>query len=206
MNDQKLDSPSFHRNVQPIMDLLTHLLPQSPLRWLEIGSGSGQHIERLGREFPSHQFQPTEIEPENLKSIEAWLADANLSNVKSPQKLDVTSEIWPFNREEQFDVFSAFNVIHIAPHRVTEDIFRMANKHGTPQCRIFFYGPFRIDGKHTSDSNASFELWLKEKSKDFCIKDINDVNQVAKKHGFEVSQKHQMPASNFMMEFSRVGT
>lgn len=204
MNDPKLNSPSFHRNVQPIVNLLTHLLPDTPLTWLEIGSGSGQHVTRFAREFLQCEFQPTEIEPENIQSIDAWVQEATLKNVQPAKHLDVTAEDWPFNTNDYFDIISAFNVIHIAPPRVTGEIFRGAHKHGSEGCRLFFYGPFKMNGGHTSESNADFELWLKEKSPDFGIWDIDQVDLLAQNHGFECKHKHKMPANNFMMEFGRI--
>ncbi len=203
MHDPKLDSPSFHRNVEPILALLKRLLAEPDLHWLEIGSGSGQHVVRFGQEFPHFIFQPTEIIPENLNSISAWVNESGLKNVKQPHLFDVTDNETPFSDDQQFDIISAFNVIHIAPWAVTEGLFRLASQYGNHQCRVFLYGPFKIDGENTSESNAKFELWLKEKDVDFGIRDIGDVNRIANHYGFGDAIRHPMPANNFMMEFVR---
>jgi len=203
MNDPKLDFPSVQRNIEPIVKLLKRLLKTPSLKWLEIGSGSGQHIERFGREFPDYEFQPTDIEEANLNSITAWVSEAGLTNVLAPCALDVTQNPWPFDTDDRFDIISAFNVIHITPWNVTRELFKGASTHGSAKCRIFLYGPFRIDGEHTSESNARFEEWLEEKSDAFGIRDIDDVNQVALDNAFELSARHLMPANNFMMEFTR---
>ncbi len=204
MSDPKLDSPSFHRNIDPIVTLFRELMIEPALTWLEIGSGSGQHVERFAREFPDYTFQPTDIEQENLASISAWTKGSMLTNVREPLLLDVTADKLPFKSNTQFDIISAFNVIHISPWSVTEGIFQRTAAFGSDHCRIFLYGPFKIDGEQTSESNATFEEWLKGKSDKFGIRDIDDVNAVAIANGFSLKEKHSMPANNFMMEFARV--
>ncbi|MEM9279249.1 MAG: DUF938 domain-containing protein, partial [Pseudomonadota bacterium] len=67
----------------------------------------------------------------------------------------------------------------------------------------FLYGPFRIDGKQTSDSNEQFELWLKSKDERFGVRDIADVSTIADQNGFSLTALHPMPANNFLAEFTR---
>lgn len=203
MNDPKLDSPSFHRNIEPIVSLFRNLLTQQKLRWLEFGSGTGQHVARLSREFPEFEFQPTDVDPENFKSIAAWTDQQSLSNVREPLFLNLLDQKWPPIAGDQFDILSAFNVIHISPWDVTEGLFRAAELLGSEECRVFLYGPFRINGEHTSESNASFEEWLKQKDPAFGVRDIDDVCQVAEQKGYYLSERHTMPANNYMMEFSK---
>ena len=58
-------------------------------------------------------------------------------------------------------VFCA-NVIHIAPWRVAEGLFAGAGRYLRADGRLFLYGPFKRDGKHTALSNAVFDTSLRE--------------------------------------------
>lgn len=201
MNDLKRDSPSFHRNIEPITQKLHELIDGSCLRVLEIGSGTGQHIARFASEFPKLQFQPTDYDSENLPSINSWCE--GMENASPSQQLDVTCEFW-FERDlPKFDLLLCFNVIHITPWEVTQSIFKGAHKNMTDDSQILFYGPYKIDGKHTSDSNAEFENWLKEKDNSYGIRDIRDVENEANANEFLLKRSITMPANNFLIEFAR---
>lgn len=201
MNDVKRDSPSFHRNIEPITNKLHEVISKKNKSVLEIGSGSGQHVERFAREFPKLTFQPTEYDPENLASIDSWCE--RHSNVLSAIQLDVMRDDWFENKTQKFDALLCFNVIHISPWEVTEAIFKNANQWMNDPCQIIFYGPFKINGEHTSDSNAEFDTWLKEKDTSYGIRDIADVQSVANANGFKLDKNLAMPANNFLNIFTR---
>jgi SAM-dependent methyltransferase len=201
MSDIRRDSPSFHRNIEPITQKLHEILAENCRKVLEIGSGSGQHVARFSTEFPNLQFQPTEYEAENLASIDAWseLCD----NVSPAVRLDVTNDEWFNGDAPKFDALLCFNVIHIAPWEVTRAIFKGANKYLNPESQIIFYGPYKIDGKHTSDSNHEFEKWLQAKDSSYGIRDVADVTSEANLNGFILQKSFPMPANNFLNVFSR---
>lgn len=201
MNDPRRDSPSYHRNIEAITNKLHEVLPKQALRILEIGSGSGQHVARFSSEFPKVTFQPTDYEQENLASINAWAEGQG--NILSAQQLDVTQQNWLTKNIQKFDALLCFNVIHITPWEVTQSIFRNADKVMRDKCQIIFYGPFKIKGAQTSESNGDFEEWLKAKDILFGVRDIEDVNQAAQTYGFQLAESHPMPANNFINLFAR---
>lgn len=202
MNDVRRDSPSFHRNIEPITQKLREILAEGCKNVLEIGSGSGQHAARFSDEFPSAQFQPTEYEVENLASIDAW--SERCDNVSPALQLDVTKDDWFDGNTPKFDALFCFNVIHIAPWEVTQAIFKGANKYMNPACQVIFYGPYKIDAEHTSDSNQEFEKWLKAKDHAYGIRDIADVASVANLNGFSLQESYPMPSNNFLNVFARL--
>ncbi len=201
MNDVKRDSPSFHRNIEPITQKLHEILSKDYQHILEIGSGSGQHAARFSKEFPAMKFQPTDYDAENLASINSWCEDR--LNVLPAIKLDVTQNNWFASECEKFDALFCFNVIHITPWEVTQTIFNHGSKYMKDTCQIMFYGPFKVNGKQTSASNEEFENWLKEKDNSYGIRDIADIELEAKLNGFKLHQGHAMPANNFLNVFSR---
>ncbi len=202
MNDIRRDAPSFHRNIEPITQKMHEILSKNSLHVLEIGSGSGQHTTRLSREFPHLNFQPTEYDVDNLPSINSWCEGYH--NVEPAVQLDVSKKQWFEDEATKFDILLCFNVIHITPWKITEAIFKGAKNVMSNECQLLFYGPFKIDGKQTSDSNGEFEKWLKGKDQGFGIRDISEVDTVAKNHGFKLKRRHPMPANNLICEFARV--
>ena len=65
------------------------------------------------------------------------------------------------------------------------------------------YGPFNYDGRFTSDSNAQFDVWLKERSAASGIRDFEAVNALAAGIGLELLADYAMPANNRTLVWSR---
>ena len=74
-------------------------------------------------------------------------------------------------------VFCA-NVIHIAPWRVAEGLFAGAARYLRSDGRLFLYGPFKRDGKHTALSNAVFDTSLRDRDAEWGVRDIADVEKL----------------------------
>jgi hypothetical protein len=55
---------------------------------LEVGSGTGQHALQFARTMPNPIWQPSERDPDCLKSILAWLAVEEFPNVRPPVHLE----------------------------------------------------------------------------------------------------------------------
>jgi Protein of unknown function (DUF938) len=95
------------------------------------------------------------------------------------------------------------NVIHIAPWRVAEGLFEGAGRYLRADGRLFLYGPFKRDGKHTSLSNAVFDTSLREHDADWGVRDIADVEKLADGAGLVLAQTVEMPANNLILVFER---
>ena len=68
-------APAAERNTAPILDVLRQVLPVDA-RVLAVAEGSGQHVTAFAKHFTAAQFQPTEMEPDCLASIAAYVSDA----------------------------------------------------------------------------------------------------------------------------------
>ena len=194
------DSPSYHRNIDVLVETLRKIFPDSTGNVLEIGSGSGQHITRFAKEFPKLNFQPSDLEVENIVSIDGWNSELNCTNVKPACVLDVHVPSW-FHQGLKFDFLLCFNVIHIAPWQVTIDLFKGARRHLRRGAKLILYGPFKIDHQHTSASNQEFEKWLHAKDARFGVRDISDVVEIAATTDFRLWKRIEMPANNFLLVF-----
>jgi SAM-dependent methyltransferase len=195
--DARRHAPAAARNRKPILAVLRRVLPARGCV-LEVASGAGQHVAHFAAALPGLTWQPSEVDPELHASIVAWTRQ--LANVRPPLRLDATSAPWPVTGIEA--VFSA-NLIHIAPWQVCLGLVRGASRHLAPGGLLVVYGPFRIDGRHTADSNAAFDRQLRETDPRWGVRDLEAVREAASHHGLELEERVPMPANNQTLLFRR---
>ena len=65
------------------------------------------------------------------------------------------------------------------------------------------YGPFNVNGRYTSESNARFDQWLKDRDPDACIRNKESLDQLAVKNNFKPSNDWPMPANNKILSWCR---
>ncbi|MGZ4991255.1 MAG: DUF938 domain-containing protein, partial [Methylobacter sp.] len=64
---------------------------------------------------------------------------------------------------------------------------------------VCIYGPFNYNGTYTSDSNASFDHWLKSQSIASGIRNFEDVMSLSASSGFNLLNDIAMPANNRLL-------
>jgi hypothetical protein len=162
----------------------------------------------FARHFPDIVWWPSDLNAAHLKSIEAWRAHTGLSNIRPPLRIDLSDADWCPEMQDGsgpgklLAVFCA-NVIHIAPSRVTEGLFAGAARYLRPDGRLFLYGPFKRDGKHTALSNAVFDTSLRERDAEWGVRDIRDLERLAAGVGLGLIEIAEMPANNMILVFER---
>ena len=72
-----------------------------------------------------------------------------------------------------------------------------------PTGRLFLYGPFKRDGKHTALSNAVFDTSLRERDPEWGVRDIADLEKLAASGGLTLLETVEMPANNLILVFGR---
>ena len=206
--DGRLDAPAFHRNHRTIWKVLRKFLAGKSGDVVEAGSGTGQHVVDFARHTPDIIWWPSDLNELHLKSIEAWRVHAGLANVRAPLRIDLSDPAWcPKMHDgsgpgELLAVFCA-NVIHIAPWRVAEGLFAGAGCCLRADGRLFLYGPFKRDGKHTAISNAVFDASLREGNAEWGVRDIEALEQLAANAGLVLLEIAEMPANNLTLVFAR---
>ena len=86
MTDHRLQYPATLRNRDVILGVLRGILPASGVV-LEIASGSGEHVVHFANALPGLTFQPSDPEPEAVRSIAAWIKDSGATQIRSPRIL-----------------------------------------------------------------------------------------------------------------------
>jgi len=206
--DARLDSASFHRNHEPIWAVLSRWIENTPGNVLEVGSGTGQHIIEFARKARHLRWWPSDHDERNIESIDAWRRHAQLQNVEAARRLDLCALEWGLSAEDSAtlrDLTAIFcaNVIHISPWRTTRGLMGGASERLHPGGRLFVYGPFKQDGRHTAPSNEAFDLSLRERNSEWGVRDINDVRDVAEERGVTLAHIEPMPANNMILIFER---
>ena len=206
--DGRLDAPAFHRNHEAIWSAIGGFLAAQNGDLLEIGSGTGQHAAALAPRAPGIKWWPSDIYDSHLKSIAAWRTYSGAANLCLPQRIDLSDPDWSWTGEAgsntQLAAMLCINVLHISPWHVSKNLFagagRFLRKHG----RLFVYGPFRRDGAHTSPSNAAFDASLRAENPEWGVRDVSDLNGLAKSAGLTEAEISPMPANNLVLAFARV--
>ncbi|MGY3441045.1 MULTISPECIES: DUF938 domain-containing protein [unclassified Bradyrhizobium] len=206
--DGRLDAAAFHRNHQPIWAVLKNYLSGQSGAVLEAGSGTGQHVVYFAGQTPEIIWWPSDLHAAHLRSIEAWRAHAGLANIQPPQSIDLSDPDWSpapsdGNGPDKLLAIFCANVIHIAPWRVAEGLFAGASRHLRADGRLFLYGPFKRDGKHTALSNAVFDTSLRERDAEWGVRDIADLEALAERVGLKLGGSFEMPANNMILMFVR---
>lgn len=193
--DAREISPSAERNKQPILEVLTRVLPARGLV-LEIGSGTGQHVAHFATALPTLRFQPSELDLDRHESIRAWAAAGNLSNVFAPLAINLIEWPWPVSAA---DAILCINVIHICPWAATLALMAGAGRILDAGGVLVTYGPYLRGGAHTSASNEAFDTNLRARNPLWGVRDIGELEQVARQAGLTLDECVAMPANNFAL-------
>ncbi|HTA65927.1 MAG TPA: DUF938 domain-containing protein [Xanthomonadaceae bacterium] len=191
-------SPACERNRDPILDVLrTHFADRR--RVLEIGSGTGQHALHFAATLPHLAWQCSD-RAQSLPGIHAWLDSERLPNTPEPIELDVASGSWPASR---FDAVFSANTLHIMGWDEVLTMFAGLDAVLAADATVAIYGPFNIGGRFTSQSNAAFDADLKARAPHMGLRDMEEVDALARSIGLRRVADVAMPANNLCLVWQR---
>ncbi|GGQ10983.1 DUF938 domain-containing protein [Shewanella litoralis] len=192
-------SQACENNKHAILSCLAQWLTDTT-QVLEIGSGTGQHCVFFAEHLPHLCWQPSD-QPHYLANLQARLQHYPLNNLADGIELDV-SQSWP-KLATAIDAIYSANTLHIMSPALVEAFFVGCAKVLVPKGCVVIYGPFNYSGEFTSDSNAQFDVWLKQQHPLSGIRDIEWITALAKQQGLILTEDVQMPANNRMLYFTR---
>jgi SAM-dependent methyltransferase len=198
--DVRRYAPATVRNRDPILDVLKQHLPKQGLV-LEIASGSGEHITHFAAGLAAHalEFQPSDPDASARASIDEWVRELGVSNIRPAVALDAAADNWPVS---QADAVLCINMIHISPWAATVGLLSGAAHILQPGALLYLYGPYRRGGQMVP-SNQAFDDSLRTQNSAWGIRDLEAVAELAAGHGFAAPTIEQMPANNLSVMFRR---
>lgn len=194
-------SEAADRNKEPILAVLRDAFADRTAI-LEIGAGTGQHAVHFAPQL-SHLRWLVSDRAVNLDGIRAWVADHAADNLPEPIALDVDDEPW---RVPPVDGVYTANTLHIVSWPRVCRMFKQVAEL-LPEGGLFCtYGPFNVDGRFTSESNANFDVMLRQRDPASGIRDITDLSEKAWQHGLILEADHAMPANNRLLVWRKTAT
>jgi SAM-dependent methyltransferase len=191
-------SAACERNKAPILDVLRiRLADRSQV--LEIGSGTGQHAVHFARALNHVTWHPTE-QLAYLADLTERVKLDGPANLRAPAQLDVRQAVWPVR---SVDVIFTANTLHIMSWAEVLCLFRGVGSVLAPGGVLCIYGPFRYDGRYTSDSNQEFDRMLQERDPNSGLRDILAVTSLAWQYGLRLEEDYDLPANNRLLAFSK---
>lgn len=200
--DRRMFSPSAARNMAPILEVLECLLPAHGVV-MEIGCGTGEHAVCFAEAMPALTWLPSDPDPASRASTTSWIKSKGLKNVLEPLDVDASSDVWGVETLAPFDAMVSINMVHIAPWAATVGLFSGAGRLLRAGGRLCLYGPFMHNGVHNAASNAAFDASLKARNPSWGLRDITELERVARASGLPLRETIEMPANNRLLVFER---
>lgn len=197
MQQVKPFSQACENNKFPILDELRRLFADAT-RVLEIGSGTGQHAVFFAESLSHLHWQPSD-RAINLPGIQLWCGEYQGNNLGEPIALDVHSSSWP----KDFDAAFSANTAHIMPLAIALKMIKQVAAHLKEGGIFALYGPFKYAGNYTSDSNASFDIWLKQQNPEQGIRNFEDLHECASQCGMMFLEDKPLPANNRLLAWQK---
>jgi cyclopropane fatty-acyl-phospholipid synthase-like methyltransferase len=191
-------SAACERNKDPILEVLRVRLADRA-QALEIGSGTGQHAVHFARTLAHLTWHPTE-QLTYLADLAERVKLEGPHNLRPPTVLDVRQSIWPVR---SVDAMFTANTLHIMSWAEVMALFHGVGTVLSPGGVLCIYGPFRYEGRYTSDSNREFDLMLQERDPDSGLRDMQAVTALARQYGLRLDADHDLPANNRLVIFTK---
>jgi SAM-dependent methyltransferase len=191
-------SAACERNKDPILEVLRVRFADRA-QVLEIGSGTGQHAVHFARALAHLTWHPTE-QLAYLADLAERVKLEGGHNLRPPTLLDVTQAVWPVR---SVDAMFTANTLHIMSWTEVIALYRGVGAVLAPGGVFCVYGPFRYDGRYTSDSNQEFDRMLQERDPQSGLRDIQAITSLAEQYGLILDADHDLPANNRLVVFTK---
>ncbi|MGF7148128.1 hypothetical protein FHS96_001737 [Sphingomonas zeicaulis] len=198
-SEDRRHAPATLRNRDAILAVLRQVLPAQGLV-LEIASGSGEHAAWFAGQLRRLVWQPSDPDEAALRSIVSWSAEVGHINLRPPVRIDAAAADWPI---EAADAILCINMVHISPWAATRGLFAGAARLLPEGAPLYIYGPFVQAGVPTAPSNLTFDESLKARDPGWGLRAVEDVSELAARHGFAKDRIVPMPANNLSLVYRR---
>jgi cyclopropane fatty-acyl-phospholipid synthase-like methyltransferase len=199
--DPKPFSQACENNKEPILSHLKKAFAKVA-HVLEVGSGTGQHAVHFASAMQHLHWHCSDLEDYH-QGINQWIDDFPSKNLHRPFTLKLARDEWKSTSSTSgrvFDGIYSANTAHIMLKHEIKALMASVAYH-LPKNGVFCqYGPFIIDGKFTSDSNAEFHEKLISAGRGG-YRDIDELAAWAP--DLVLMQRIDMPANNMLLVWQR---
>jgi len=194
-----------HRNREPILDLFREKLPETAGHVMELATGSGMHINFIAPHFKYLTFHPSDKDDETFDNIKKLTRENDNSNIVDPVAIDlIDSSTWFNASAPSFSAIFCINIFQVAPLSIAEGMMKCAASLLEDKGKLYIYGPFKVEGGFTSDSNKAFDDTIQSAGVvEWGLKDVADISKAAGLAGLELVERVDMPANNFMLIYGK---
>jgi len=200
MSDERRISPAAARNVEPIISVLERWLPTHGTV-LEVASGTGEHAVAFAKRFPNLDWQSSDVSPEALSSIAAWIEACPMENLAPPVRLDALDAMWPL---ERVDAILSINMVHICSWAASLGLLDGAARLLGSGAPLILYGPWSEQDVVTAPSNLAFDADLRRRNSEWGLRTAAAFTASAAERGLVLVERRAMPANNLMLLFRRI--
>ncbi len=190
---------SCEQNKLPILAVLEEIFTEAG-NVFEVGSGTGQHAVFFSEQMPHLNWYPSDL-PTEIPGMKLWLVEVEHDRIKEPSELDVMAGQWPFN---EMDYVYTANTTHIIGWSEVVAMFAGVGRSLKSGGLFAQYGPFNYGGEYTSDSNARFDVWLKDRDPKSGIRNFEDLVRLAEENGMKFYKDFEMPANNRILVWQKL--
>ncbi|MEO5667643.1 MAG: DUF938 domain-containing protein [Bdellovibrionota bacterium] len=198
--DAPLPPSSNSPNMDQLLKIFRELIPAEHWRILEIGTGSGHHAVYIASELRQLQWVCSDV-PFRQKAIKNTLKEAKLQNVHGPLEFTVGKDEFP---NQKFNAAFASQLLHVISWKETKSLIKMLGGRLRQGSQVMFYGPFKYDGKFSSERQEELDRMLKEKDPLNGIRSFEDVVRTMEKAGFAFKKDFALPNENHLLYFERL--
>lgn len=201
--DLRQHAPATQRNREPILEVLKRVLPPRGTV-LEVASGTGEHAVFFSSYLQPRSWLPSEFNLQLLESIKAWQEIHPCDFLYPPIRLDAQNLPWNLGEyESEITAMVCINMIHIAPWEVCLGLMAGAEQILPSQGIFYLYGPYKLNGQHTTPSNEAFDRSLRSSNPLWGVRSLEDVIEVAEARDLRHIETIEMPANNLSVIFEK---
>ncbi len=194
ISGQKLVAPAAARNAAVLTQLLVNVAPKTGAA-LEIASGTGQHVVQFAAALPDLHWQPSDVDPARIASIDAFSEESELANIAPAIALDATVPGWAEGQKDTALIL-LINLLHLISASQAQTLITEAGKALASDGTLILYGPFKRSGALTSEGDQKFDADLRGADPLIGYKDDLDILRWLGDAGLTEIETQAMPANN----------
>lgn len=194
-------SEACERNKEPILAVLKEYMKSG--RVLEMGHGTGQHAVFFSKNLPVEWVPADRLEMNEI--MRNRHDQEGGENLKAPHELEVGLIPMREQIKDHFDFVFTANTLHIMSEEAAFCFCKEVPELLLPQGYLFIYGPFRYEGKFTSESNEAFDRHIRMDNPQKGIREFTELSRILEDHSMDFCKRFDLPANNQLLLFRKRG-